>query len=108
SEDAFDFLLAGGVGGIPFAAFAGSDASRYGTWQRLSYGSKDVSELAVFMERVQECIERQGRLGASAAPRVHPLDQLDPAAFAEARAQVTFLPESPRRSEERRVGKECR
>ncbi len=96
SEDAFDFLLAGGVGGIPFAAFAGNDSSRYGTWQRLSYGSKDVSELAVFMERVQECIERQGRLGASATPRVHPLDQLDPAAFAEARASITLLPESPR------------
>lgn len=76
SEDAFDFLLAGGVGGIPFAAFAGSDAARYGTWQRLSYGSKDVSELAVFMERVQTVIERQGRLGAASAPKVHPLDAL--------------------------------
>jgi aspartate/methionine/tyrosine aminotransferase/phosphoenolpyruvate carboxylase len=84
SVDAFDFLLAGGVGGIPFAAFAGSDASRYGTWQRLSYGSKDVSELAVFMDRVRACIERQGRLGSS-APRIHPLDELDPASFAEAR-----------------------
>ena len=49
------FLLAGGVGGIPFAAFAGSPAgaARYGTWQRLSYGSKDVKELAVFMDRVR-------------------------------------------------------
>ena len=47
SVDAFEFLLSGGVGGIPFAAFAGSDAARYGTWQRLSYGSKDVPELAV-------------------------------------------------------------
>lgn len=76
SEDAFDFLLAGGVGGIPFAAFAGSDATRYGTWQRLSYGSKDVSELAVFMERVQSVIERQGRLGAASVPKLHPLDAL--------------------------------
>ncbi|HEX6161373.1 MAG TPA: phosphoenolpyruvate carboxylase, partial [Thermoanaerobaculia bacterium] len=76
SEDAFDFLLAGGVGGIPFAAFAGSDATRYGTWQRLSYGSKDVKELAVFMERVEACIERQGRLGSAGSPRVHPLDEL--------------------------------
>ncbi|HEX6100496.1 MAG TPA: phosphoenolpyruvate carboxylase [Thermoanaerobaculia bacterium] len=84
SEDAFDFLLAGGVGGIPFAAFAGSDSSRYGTWQRLSYGSKDVKELAVFMDRVRECIERQGRLGSS-APRMHPLDELDRASFLEAR-----------------------
>ena len=84
SEDAFDFLLAGGVGGIPFAAFAGADASRYGTWQRLSYGSKDVKELAVFMERVRTCIERQGRLGSS-APRMHMLDELDAAAFAAAR-----------------------
>jgi aspartate/methionine/tyrosine aminotransferase/phosphoenolpyruvate carboxylase len=70
STDVFDFLLAGGVGGIPFVAFAGSDASRYGTWQRLSYGSKDVSELAVFMERVKACIERQGQLGSSASPQV--------------------------------------
>jgi aspartate aminotransferase len=69
SVDAFEFLLAGGVGGIPFAAFAGSPAgaARYGTWQRLSYGSKDVKELAVFMDRVKARIERQGRLGAGAA-----------------------------------------
>ena len=87
SEDAFDFLLAGGVGGIPFAAFAGSDASRYGTWQRLSYGSKDVSELAVFMQRVEACIERQGRIGSS-APRVHPLDTLTMVERAEAVAQT--------------------
>jgi len=84
SEDAFDFLLAGGVGGIPFAAFAGSDSSRYGTWQRLSYGSKDVKELAVFMDRVRECIERQGRLGSS-APHMNALDELDAATFAQAR-----------------------
>ena len=90
SEDAFDFLLAGGVGGIPFAAFAGSEAARYGTWQRLSYGSKDVSELAVFMERVAACIERQGRLGSSSAPAVHPLDQLDPLTFAEAREAASL------------------
>lgn len=77
SEDAFDFLLAGGVGGIPFAAFAGTDSARYGTWQRLSYGSKDVSELAVFMERVEACIEKQGRLGSSALLRKHPLDHLE-------------------------------
>ena len=66
SVDTFDFLLTGGVGGIPFAAFAGSDAARYGTWQRLSYGSKDVSELAVFMDRVRSRIERRGRIGSSA------------------------------------------
>lgn len=66
SEDAFDFLLSGGVGGIPFRAFAGGDPGRYGTWQRLSYGSKDVRELAVFMERLRERIEKQSRLGSSA------------------------------------------
>jgi aspartate/methionine/tyrosine aminotransferase/phosphoenolpyruvate carboxylase len=66
SEDAFDFLLSGGVGGIPFTAFAGSEPSRYGTWQRLSYGSKDVGELAVFMDRVRDRIERQSRIGSSA------------------------------------------
>jgi hypothetical protein len=66
SVDAFEFLLSGGVGGIPFAAFAGGHDSidRYGTWQRLSYGSKDVKELAVFMDRVRARIEKQGRLGA--------------------------------------------
>jgi aspartate/methionine/tyrosine aminotransferase/phosphoenolpyruvate carboxylase len=95
SEDAFDFLLAGGVGGIPFAAFAGSDRARYGTWQRLSYGSKDVSELAVFMERVRTCIERQGRAGSSAIAAVHILDRLDPYAFAEARAQFLARPPQP-------------
>ena len=64
SVDAFELLLSGGVGGIPFAAFAGGDAGadRYGTWQRLSYGSKDVKELAVFMDRVRTRIEQQGRL----------------------------------------------
>jgi N-succinyldiaminopimelate aminotransferase len=78
SVDAFEFLLAGGVGGIPFAAFAGSPAgaARYGTWQRLSYGSKDVKELAVFMDRVKARIERQGRLGAGAAVPARP-DPLD-------------------------------
>ncbi|MGB5102247.1 MAG: phosphoenolpyruvate carboxylase, partial [Steroidobacteraceae bacterium] len=66
SVDAFEFLLAGGVGGIPFAAFSGSFADHYGTWQRLSYGSKDVSELEVFMDRVRERLERKGREGAGA------------------------------------------
>ena len=79
SVDAFEFLLAGGVGGIPFAAFAGSaaGAARYGTWQRLSYGSKDVKELAVFMDRVKARIERQGRLGAGAAAPPAPPGPLD-------------------------------
>ncbi len=99
SADAFDFLLAAGVGGIPFAAFAGSDHSRYGTWQRLSYGSKDVKELAVFMERVRVAIERQGRIG-STPPLVHPLDQLDLQSFAEARGR--FLAQ-PRQAEWPRV-----
>src|SRR5512135_284814 len=67
SVDAFEFLLSGGVGGIPFAAFAGTDPARYGTWQRLSYGSKDVSELAVFMDRVRTRLEAKGRAGSSAA-----------------------------------------
>jgi aspartate/methionine/tyrosine aminotransferase/phosphoenolpyruvate carboxylase len=68
SVDAFEFLLSGGVGGIPFAAFAGGRdaAARYGTWQRLSYGSKDVKELAVFIDRVRDRIAKQGRLGSSA------------------------------------------
>src|SRR5512135_1412230 len=66
SVDAFEFLLSGGVGGIPFAAFAGSDPARYGTWQRLSYGSKDVKELAVFMDRVRARIETAARAGSSA------------------------------------------
>ena len=111
SVDAFELLLSGGVGGIPFIAFAGSDAARYGTWQRLSYGSKDVKELSVFIDRVRARIERQGLLGSSAPaapiPAAAPtplesvwgsvctaggydaLDGLDPAAFAEARK--TFL-----------------
>src|SRR5262245_40246058 len=42
SEDAFELLLGGGVGGIPFIAFSGADKLHYGTWQRFSYGSKDV------------------------------------------------------------------
>ena len=66
ADDAFDFLLTAGVGGIPFTAFAGHDPARFGTWQRLSYGSKDVSELAVFIDRVRHRIEQQGRLGSSA------------------------------------------
>ena len=76
SADAFDFLLAGGVGGIPFAAFAGTDEARYGTWQRLSYGSKDVKELAVFMDRLATRIERQGRFGSSVPP-VEPTAPVD-------------------------------
>ena len=74
SVDAFELLLSGGVGGIPFAAFAGSDPARYGTWQRLSYGSKDVPELAVFMDRVRTRIEAASRDGlerARAAAVVH-------------------------------------
>jgi aspartate/methionine/tyrosine aminotransferase/phosphoenolpyruvate carboxylase len=103
SEDAFDFLLTGGVGGIPFTAFAGSKPELYGTWQRLSYGSKDVKELLVFMARIKERLERQGKLGSSApAPAATAADQvwrssctasgysafdeLEPAAFEKARA----------------------
>ena len=67
ADDAFDFLLTAGVGGIPFTAFAGRDPARYGTWQRLSYGSKDVGELAVFIDRVTRRIARQGQLGSSAS-----------------------------------------
>ncbi len=82
SVDAFEFLLSGGVGGIPFVAFAGGrDAtSRYGTWQRLSYGSKDVKELAVFIDRVRTRITKQGQLGSSApspaAPPERPQDEV--------------------------------
>jgi aspartate/methionine/tyrosine aminotransferase/phosphoenolpyruvate carboxylase len=107
AEDAFDFLLTGGVGGIPFTAFAGHDPAFYGTWQRLSYGSKDVKELAVFMERVTNRIEKQGRLGSSAPAAVatsieeavwrsqctaqsySALDDLDANAFQEARRKFT-------------------
>lgn len=107
SVDAFEYLLAGGVGGIPFVAFAGGakGAARYGTWQRLSYGSKDVKELAVFIDRVRATLTKQARLGSSApadlgpAPAAHDgvwesvctagrydaIDTLDPAAFAAAR-----------------------
>ena len=113
SVDAFEFLLSGGVGGIPFVAFAGSHdgADRYGTWQRLSYGSKDVKELAVFMERVRARIEKQGRLGAAASAPAEPrspqdrvwestctdrgydaLDGLDPREFAEARRRFLVHP----------------
>ena len=113
SVDAFEFLLSGGVGGIPFVAFAGSQdgADRYGTWQRLSYGSKDVKELAVFMERVRARIEKQGRLGAAASAPAEPrspqdavwestctdrgydaLDGLDPREFAEARRRFLAHP----------------
>ena len=81
ADDAFDFLLTAGVGGIPFTAFAGRDPARYGTWQRLSYGSKDVKELAVFIERVQHRIAQQGRLGSSAAlPGAAPLAAVGKAA----------------------------
>ncbi|MBF0500422.1 MAG: phosphoenolpyruvate carboxylase [Candidatus Riflebacteria bacterium] len=105
SVDAFEFLLSGGVGGIPFIAFTGGEDGRYGTWQRLSYGSKDVRELEVFIDRVRSRIERQGRLGASAPLAVvkkptieeavwesecsefgyDALDMIDPEAFKEAR-----------------------
>jgi len=107
SVDAFELLLSGGVGGIPFAAFAGSDPARYGTWQRLSYGSKDVPELAVFMDRVKTRIESVARAGSSAPlpPEERTaeatvwesacteegygaLDGLDPRAFAEARRRA--------------------
>jgi aspartate/methionine/tyrosine aminotransferase/phosphoenolpyruvate carboxylase len=122
SVDAFELLLSGGVGGIPFAAFAGgaAGAARYGTWQRLSYGSKDVKELAVFMDRVKARIEQQGRLGAGAAVPAKPhtllaavwdsvctadrydaLDGLDPQAFATARHR--FL-EQPRHESLRLTG----
>ncbi len=114
SVDAFELLLSGGVGGIPFAAFAGGDqgVDRYGTWQRLSYGSKDVKELAVFMDRVRARIEKQGRLGSALATDSRPprpamdavwestctsggydaLDGLDPAAFAAARQRFLANP----------------
>jgi aspartate/methionine/tyrosine aminotransferase/phosphoenolpyruvate carboxylase len=122
SVDAFELLLSGGVGGIPFVAFAGGGdgAARFGTWQRLSYGSKDVKELAVFMDRVKARIEKQGRLGAGAAVPTRPpssldavwesictvdrydaLDGLDPAAFATARQR--FL-EQPRHESLRLTG----
>jgi aspartate aminotransferase len=119
SVDAFELLLSGGVGGIPFVAFAGSDAARYGTWQRLSYGSKDVKELTVFIDRVKARIEAQGKLGSS-APAAPPasslaevwesvctatgygaLDGLDPETFGAARAE--FL-KFPRREELRLTG----
>ncbi len=122
SIDAFELLLSGGVGGIPFAAFAGgAGADRYGTWQRLSYGSKDVKELAVFMDRVRARIEKQGRLGSCAAvtavvPRsardavwestcttdgYDALDGLDPQEFTEARRRLL---ENPRHEELRLTG----
>ncbi|HET7201805.1 MAG TPA: phosphoenolpyruvate carboxylase [Steroidobacteraceae bacterium] len=122
SVDAFEFLLSGGVGGIPFTAFAGGadGADRYGTWQRLSYGSKDVKELAVFMDRVRARVERQGRLGAAAtlppaartsndevwestctADGYGALDALEPRAFAAARRR--FL-ENPRHEDLRLTG----
>ena len=119
--DAFDFLLTANVGGIPFTAFAGRDPDRFGTWQRLSYGSKDVSELAVFIERVRDRIECQGRLGSSAPAAAaataveRPIekavwtsactrtgyaafDGLDARAFADARRQraEASWPEAPR------------
>jgi aspartate/methionine/tyrosine aminotransferase/phosphoenolpyruvate carboxylase len=65
SEDAFELLLGGGVGGVPFVAFSGADKQRYGTWQRFSYGSKDVGELATFMERLRASLLRQSRYGSS-------------------------------------------
>ena len=114
SQDAFEFLLSANVGGIPFSALAGRDRDRYGTWQRLSYGSKDLGELAVFIQRVRERIEAQMRLGSNpppvaAAPAAAPaasiedfvwqsrctvreyaaLDTLEPGTFAAARRTVS-------------------
>jgi aspartate aminotransferase len=74
SVDAFELLLEGGVGGIPFAAFGGSHGARFGTWQRLSYGSRDISELAVFIDRVQACLEQKGREGTGLGGRPRPAD----------------------------------
>ena len=123
SVDAFEFLLAGGVGGIPFVAFTGGErgTARYGTWQRLSYGSKDVKELAVFIDRVRATLTKQARLGSSApadlaplseahagvwesvctAERYDALDGLDAKAFAAARKR--FL-ENPRHEALRLTG----
>jgi aspartate aminotransferase len=125
SVDAFEYLLAGGVGGIPFVAFTGGEKgqARYGTWQRLSYGSKDVKELAVFIDRVRATLSKQARLGSSAptdlaavptaeahagvwpsvctAERYDALEGLDPKAFAAARKR--FL-ESPRHEDLRLTG----
>ena len=123
SVDAFELLLAGGVGGIPFVAFTGGEkgASRYGTWQRLSYGSKDVKELAVFIDRVRATLSKQARLGSSppadlgplpnahagvwdsvcTAERYDALDGLDAKAFAAARRR--FL-EDPRHEALRLTG----
>ncbi len=113
SVDAFELLLSGGVGGIPFIAFAGADAARYGTWQRLSYGSKDVKELSVFIDRVRARITKQGLLGSSApapsgaaarspldsvwesvctAEGYEALDGLDPKAFRAARKEFLLNP----------------
>jgi phosphoenolpyruvate carboxylase len=112
SVDAFELLLSGGVGGIPFVAFAGGrdGAARFGTWQRLSYGSKDVKELAVFMDRVRARITKQAQLGSSAPGPVSPtaqdavwesvcttqgyeaLDGLEPKAFAAARRRFLADP----------------
>ncbi len=114
--DAFEFLLAGAVGGIPFTAFAGSHANQYGTWQRLSYGSRDVPELEVVVDRIRSLLEQKGREGAGAGlvpparaedgvwesicsrQEYAALDALDPDDFAAARR--SFLanpqPQSPR------------
>ncbi|MFN8093445.1 MAG: phosphoenolpyruvate carboxylase [Vicinamibacteria bacterium] len=114
SVDAFEYLLAGGVGGIPFVAFTGGEkgAARYGTWQRLSYGSKDVKELAVFIDRVRATLSKAARVGSSApadlgplstahegvwdsvcgAERYDALDGLDAKAFAAARKRFLANP----------------
>ena len=97
SVDAFELLLSGGVGGIPFVAFAGGreSAGRFGTWQRLSYGSKDVKELAVFMDRVRARITKQGQLGSSApAPHGGPTPGGKPAVTARARTPQDAVWES--------------
>ena len=74
SVDAFEFLLVGRRRRHPVRRVRGrpDGAARYGTWQRLSYGSKDVKELAVFMDRVRARIEKQGRLGLGAAAAAAP------------------------------------
>lgn len=109
--DAFEFLLGGAVGGIPFTAFAGSDPAAYGTWQRLSYGSRDVNELEVVVDRIRSLLEDKGREGAGGGPPAprrddeiwegacredeYPaLDALDPAAFAAARRAFLANPQS--------------
>lgn len=114
--DAFELLLSGGIGGIPFTAFAGSHPERYGLWQRLSYGSKDVRELAVFMDRLRAVLTKRGQIGSSAPASIalenpldavwrsectetgYPaLDALSPKAFEEARFRFLSRERDPER-----------